>query len=90
MEEVWVFTAEQACFGDVCDTIVYTFASESAAKKFMEEFLSDDGDIPIREFVDNMEWVTEFDEPDLYRAYKKDSYPTDHIECMITKCRIYK
>ncbi len=85
---VWVFTAEQAWDDETADIIVKAFPTEDAAVKYMHDFLLDDGDESIREYVERKEWVVKVDEPLLYRACKDGYYSTDHIELTITKCEI--
>jgi len=87
-EKVYVFTAEQAWDGEVADTIVKTFGSEDAARKYMHEFIHEDGDEPIVDYVERHGWTTEYDEPNLYRAYNDGYYSDSHIECTITECEI--
>lgn len=87
---VWVFKAEQAWDGEAADVIVRAFASEEAAVKFMHDFIHDDGDESIEQYVERKGWEVEHDEPTLYRAYEDGRYSTDHIEITITKCEIEK
>ena len=86
-KSVWVFTGEQAWDGEVADIIVKTFRTREAAQKFMHEFIHEDGDESIVDYVKRKDWSVEMDEPDLYRAYG-DQYATDHIEITITECNI--
>lgn len=86
---VYVFTAEQAWDYDVADTIVKVFATEQAARKYMQEFIHDGGgDESIQEYVERRDWSVEIDSPDLYRAFRDGYYSADHIELTITKCEI--
>lgn len=87
-EKVYVFTAEQAWDGEAADIIVKTFRTREAAQKFMHEFIHEDGDESIAEYVESNGWEVEMDEPDLYRAYNDGRYSTDHIETTITECNI--
>lgn len=88
---VYVFTAEQVWDYDVQDTIIKVFAAEQAARSYMHDFIyKSDGDESIAEYVERKGWETEFDEQDLYRAYREGYYGSDHIECQITKCEIEK
>jgi len=89
-QHVWVFTAEQAWGGETEETIVRVFATEEAAHKHMQEFLHDDGDESILQYVERKGWETELNEPKLYRAFKDGYYSTDHIEITITECEIKK
>lgn len=88
--KVWVFTAEQACDGEVTDIIVQTFATEQAARDYLHDFVYKDGDETIAEYVKKHDWEVEQDESWLYRAFKPGYYPTDHVECTITECEIKK
>lgn len=89
--KVWVFTAEQAWRGEVADTIVRAFDTEDAARKYLHDFLLDDGgEESIRDYVKSKDWDVEFDEPDLYRAYEEGYYVNNHVELTITKCEIKK
>ena len=88
---VWVFTAEQAWDGEYADIIAKAFLSEHAAVKYMHDFLLDDGgDESIRDYVKRKEWMTEVDDPMLFRSSKQGCYDTDHIDLTITKCEIKK
>lgn len=89
-ECVWVFTAEQAYNGSTEDVIVKTFKTAEAARKFMQDFIHEDGDKTIAEYVKEYEWDVEVDQPDLYKAYEPGYYANDHVECTITKCEILK
>ena len=90
-ECVWVFTAEQAWDGEYADIVVKVFPTESAAVKYMHDFLLDDGgDESIRDYIKRKEWEVEMDEPMLFRSFKQGYYGTDHIELTITKCEIKK
>lgn len=86
---VWVFTAEQACDGEVADIIVKAFGTEADAQEYMHKFIHEDGDESIADYVKRKSWEVEMDEPDLYRAYEDGCYLTDHIECTITECEIH-
>ena len=88
VKKVWVFTAEQAWDGEAADVIVKTFATEQAAQKHLHDFVYNDGDETIAEYVKKHDWKVEMDEPWLYRAYDEGRYPTDHVECTITECEI--
>jgi len=88
-KKVWVFTAEQAWDGEVEDIIVRTFATEEAAQKHLQDWLTDGGeDESINEYVENKGWKVECNEPNLYRAFEDGYYNTDHIELTITECEI--
>ena len=88
---VWVFTAEQAWEGDTEDTIVRTFATEEAARKHLQEFITGDGeDESIRQYVERKGWEVDCDEPDHYRVFEDGYYANNHIECTIIKCEIKK
>ncbi len=88
VKKVWVFTAEQACDGEVTDTIVETFATEQTAQDYLHDFVYWEGDETIAEYAKKHDWEVEQDEPWLYRAFKPGYYPTDHVECTITECEI--
>jgi hypothetical protein len=88
VKKVWVFTAEQACDGEVAETIVQTFATEQAARDYLHDFVYKDGDETIAEYVKKHDWEVEQDESWLYRAFSLGYYPTDHVECTITECEI--
>lgn len=88
LEKVYVFTAEQAWDGEVADIIVKTFRTRAAAQEFMHEFIHEDGDESIENYVKRKGWEVEMDEPDLYRACEDGYYPTNHIEITITECNI--
>lgn len=94
---VWVFTAEQAWDYVTEDVIVRTFDSEKKARKFLHDFVykpASDGSIEdsdeesIAKYAKRKGWDVECDEPDHYRAYPEGSYPEEHIECRITKCKV--
>ena len=87
---VWVFTAEQAYVGSIYDTIVMTFKTQDAARRFLHDFIHEDGDESITEYVKEHEWDVEVDKPDLYKAYEPGYYAQGHVECTITKCEILK
>ena len=89
---VYVFTADQVWDDDPADLIVETFATEEAARAYLHNFVhkSAEGDISVAEVSRQCGWITEYDEPDLYRAFWKDHYSTDHTECQITRCEIKK
>ena len=89
-EHVWVFTAEQAYDGCAYDVIVKTFKTAEAARKFMQDFIHEDGDETIAEYVNAKEWCVDADEPDHYMAYESGYYVNGHVECTITKCEILK
>ena len=96
---VWVFTAEQAYDYDSYDVIVRTFATEESARRFLHDFVyapASDGTIvdseeeSIAQYAERNGWDVEYDEPDFYMAHAEGSYPSDHVECRITKCEIEK
>lgn len=87
---VWVFTGEQAWDGEEADVVVRSFGTEKAARKFMQEFIHDNSDESIAEYVERKGWEVEYDEPDLYRAFEDGYYNSNHIELTITKCEIEK
>ena len=87
-EKVYVFTAEQAWDGEVADVIVKTFRTREKAQEYMHEFIHDDGDESIVDYVKRRDWYVEMDEPNLYRACEDGRYATDHIEITITECNI--
>lgn len=89
-ECVFVFTAEQAYDGCAEDVIVKAFKTAEAARKFMQDFIHEDGDEPIAEYVKEHEWDVEVDEPDHYLAYEPGYYVNGHVECTITECEILK
>jgi hypothetical protein len=87
VKKVWVFTAEQAWYGDADDVIVHTFATEQAAQDYLHDFVYKDGGETIAEYVKKHGWEVYEDEPWLYRACGKD-YCSDHVECTITECEV--
>lgn len=89
-ECVWVFTAERAYNGCAEDVIVKTFKTAEAARKFMQDFIHEDDDEPIAEYVKEKGWCVDADEPDHYLAYESGYYVNGHVECTITKCEILK
>lgn len=86
---VWVFTAEQAWDEGVTDTIIKVFSNEMSAIKHMYDFLhKGEGEESVVEYVERRGWKTEIDNPLFYQAYNEGYYPTEHIECAITKCKV--
>lgn len=87
VKKVWVFTAEQACDGEVAEIIVQTFATEQAAQDYLRDFVYKDGDKTIAEYVKKHDWDVEQDES-WFWAFKTGDYQNDHVECKITECEI--
>ena len=83
---VYVFTAEQVWDYEVADTIVKAFATKEAAQKYLHEFVH--GKEGVIEDAKKYGWCIEYDEPDLFQAYRDGYYAQDHTECTITECEI--
>ena len=86
--KVWVFIAEQSWDGEVADDIVRVFDAKEKAVKYLDDFIHDDGDESIVDYVKRRGWVTEQDEPMLYRAYEDGCYCTSRIELEIIESEI--
>jgi hypothetical protein len=83
-EYVWVFTAEQTADDDTFDLITKVFATEQAARKYLDEFVHDDDEGELA-YAKKRGWTVEYDEPDHYRAYEEGYYLGNHTEAKIEK-----
>jgi len=85
---VWVFTAEQVYSDEPSDLVVETFATREAAQRYLKEFLHDGEEDSIAADVERLGWEVEDNSPDVYRAFAGGYYMSDHVELMVSKCKI--